>query len=76
VISPSTGRLDRVKKMPHYAQWGVGHVWLVDPIWRSLEVFKLRDGIWQMQSTHTDDAKVRAEPFDAVELDLALLWAR
>jgi hypothetical protein len=26
--------------------------------------------------TSRDHAKIRAEPFDAVELDLAVLWAR
>jgi len=25
--------------------------------------------------THRDDERVRAEPFDALELDLSLLWA-
>jgi hypothetical protein len=24
---------------------------------------------------HRDDARVRAEPFDAIELDLSLLWS-
>ncbi len=37
VISPSSGRLDRVKKMPVYARAGVAHLWLVDPIARTLE---------------------------------------
>jgi Uma2 family endonuclease len=77
VISPSTSRLDRVKKLPHYARWGVGHLWLVDPLQRTLEVFKLNGGgNWELLSTHSDDDKVRAVPFDAIELDLALLWAR
>jgi Uma2 family endonuclease len=30
VISPSSGRLDRVKKMPVYAREGVAHLWLID----------------------------------------------
>ncbi len=28
-----------------------------------------------IMATHADDARVRAEPFDAIELDLAVLWA-
>jgi hypothetical protein len=27
------------------------------------------------RGAYADEAKVRAEPFDAIELDLALLWA-
>ncbi len=75
VLSPSTQRLDRVLKLPIYSREGVVHVWLVDPIYRTLEVFELRDGVYALIATHSDDAKVRAVPFDAIELDLALLWA-
>jgi len=30
---------------------------------------------WLIVAVHRDDARVRAEPFDAIELDLAVLWA-
>jgi hypothetical protein len=33
-----------------------------------------RPAQWTSLSVFTDDAKVRAEPFAAVELDLAALW--
>jgi Uma2 family endonuclease len=82
VISPLTGRLDRVKKLPHYARWGVSHLWFVDPLQRTLEIYRLAQGesgqvpSWSVVGTYAYDAKVRAEPFDAIELDLAILWAR
>ena len=41
ILSPSTARLDRVRKLPVYAEHLVGHVWLVDPLAQSLEVFVL-----------------------------------
>jgi hypothetical protein len=50
-------------------------VWLVDPLLRTLEVLRLQTGKWLIVDTWKDDAKVRAEPFDAIELDLAILWA-
>jgi Uma2 family endonuclease len=75
VISPRTGRLDRIKKLPAYVSAGVGHAWLVDPLQRTLEVFRNESGRWTLLSTHAEDAKVRAEPFDAVELELGALWA-
>jgi Uma2 family endonuclease len=49
--------------------------WLVDPVERTLEVYRLIDGRWSLLGTFSDDERVRAEPFDAIELDLALLWA-
>jgi Uma2 family endonuclease len=75
VLSPSTAKMDRVLKLPIYAEHQVGHAWLVDPTQRTLEVLRLEAGRWSIVATHQDAAKVRAEPFDAVELDLGLLWA-
>jgi hypothetical protein len=76
VISPSTGALDRAKKMPHYARAGVGHVWLVDPTPQTLEIFRLDGEGWRLEATHAGEAVVAAPPFDAVPLELARLWAR
>jgi len=76
VVSPSTGRLDRTAKMPAYAREGVGFAWLVDPLQHTLEVFALRDGHWVLIATHAQDERVRAQPFDAVELELGALWLR
>ena len=75
VISRSTEKIDRAKKLPIYAAHGVRNVWLANPIQRTLEVLRLHDGKWLTLAVHCDNAKVRAEPFDAIELDLADLWA-
>ncbi|NOK23465.1 Uma2 family endonuclease, partial [Corallococcus carmarthensis] len=76
VLSPSTRKLDREAKLPVYAREGVRHVWLMDPLTRTLEVFGLRDGRYEVPLTHSGGDAVRAEPFDAVELDLAFIWGR
>jgi Uma2 family endonuclease len=75
VLSDATRKLDRAKKVPIYARSGVTNVWLVDPIARTLEVLRLEREKYVIMATWADDAKVRAEPFDAIELDLAILWA-
>ena len=74
VLSPSTARLDQVLKKRRYAEEGVAHLWLVDPVARTLQVYKLGSGHWIDLGAFSDDDTVRAEPFDAVELKLALLW--
>ena len=74
VLSPSTAGLDRIKKSRVHAKQGVRHMWVIDPRARTLEVYRLHDGLWTQVSTHEADEKVRAEPFEAVELDLANLW--
>ena len=76
VASPSTAAIDRAK-MPVYAREGVKHLWIIDPIERLLEVFALTpEGRWLLLGVHHDDAKVRAVPFDAIELDLSKLWSK
>ena len=75
VLSPSTAGLDRVKKLAIYAAFGVRHVWLVDPREQTLEVLRLEGERWLIAAAHSGEERVRAEPFDAIELDLSILWA-
>jgi Uma2 family endonuclease len=74
ILSPSTARDDRVRKLPIHARHGVRHAWVIDPRLRTLEVLRLHEGSWLIASTHHKEERVRAEPFDAVEIDLSLLW--
>jgi Uma2 family endonuclease len=74
IISPSTEAEDRGEKMTIYARENVAHAWLIDPSVRTLEIFRLDGETWRMVKTWHGDVKVRAEPFDAVELDLTVLW--
>ncbi len=74
LVSPSTARHDRIRKVPLYAQYRVQYLWLVDPAVRTFEAFRLKEGNWSLFASHAEDEKIRAEPFQEIELDLALLW--
>jgi Uma2 family endonuclease len=74
VISPSSASLDRVRKKHLYAREGVQYVWLVDPAACTLEVFQLHEGLWLEKGSWSGDERVRAEPFEALELELSALW--
>ena len=77
VLSPSTERYDRGAKVRLYAQSGVSHAWLVNPLQHTLEALRLSSETptkWTSLAVFTEDAKVRAEPFESFELDLAVLW--
>ncbi len=75
ILSPSTSSLDRVQKLAIYAREKVAHVWLIDPLARTLEVLRLEHGRWSILATHAGGEVVRAEPFTEIELELPALWA-
>lgn len=76
VISASTERVDRGKKMRIYRREGVSHVWLLNPTAQTLEVYRLEGERWVLLETYEGDEVIRAEPFEAIELPLGTLWAR
>lgn len=75
VVSPSTGRLDRARKMPIYAREGVAFLWLVDPASHTLEAYRLEGGRWVVLATWGGAESVHVAPFDAVAVDMRRWWA-
>jgi Uma2 family endonuclease len=76
VLSPSTRALDQGPKLAVYAREGVGHVWWVDPKARSLQVLRLEGSGYKFLGLNMGAARVRAEPFEALEWELDFLWGR
>jgi len=85
VLSPSTAGRDRVIKQAIYARENVGHLWFVDPLARTVEVFAL-DGQpgddaaggprrWTLVTAVEADAEVALPPFESLSFPLARLWA-
>ncbi|MDR3570155.1 MAG: Uma2 family endonuclease, partial [Syntrophobacteraceae bacterium] len=74
LLSPKTAGTDKSLKRAIHARAGVPHLWLIDPIARTLDVFRLVEGNWLVAGFFAGDDTVRAEPFQAVEMDLGLLW--
>jgi Uma2 family endonuclease len=74
LLSESTENHVRGIKKRIYRRERVGHYWLLDPTEQTLEVLRLEGGRWSLVAEHRGDARVRAEPFGSIELDLSLLW--
>ena len=75
VLSASTRRVDLQEKRPVYAREGVAHLWLIDPIDRTLEAFELRQGEWVLIACAKDDEAVSVRPFDSITFSLDDLWS-
>lgn len=74
VLSPLTAAFDRARKLGVYAVHGVRHAWLVDPTLQTLEVLRLSGAHWTLLATFVGRTAARAEPFEAIELELGSLW--
>lgn len=74
VLSPKSGRRDRIIKRALYEKHQVPSLWYVDPLARSLDALRLTEQGWLIEGIFADDDLVRAKPFDAVDLPLGDLW--
>lgn len=74
VLSPSTAIEDRTEKLPLYQRAEVRYLWLIDPLGFSLEAYELQAQGYLLILTKRGQTTVRVPPFDAIEIDLALLW--
>jgi len=74
VISPSTERIDRGRKLRIYARENVSHLWLVNPVVKTTETYRLQGANWSLINTLSGDETIRAEPFEAVPLDMSRWW--
>jgi Uma2 family endonuclease len=68
ILSPGQEARDRVDKMQSYFAAGVAHYWLGNPRSRLLEAYRRVDVGWALVLSAKSGQKIRAEPFDAVEL--------
>ncbi len=74
IISPSNASNDTVKKKRVYHQHQVPHYWLLDPVQETLSVLRWSaDGYVEVLNAMRGE-RVRAEPFDAIELSLAVFF--
>lgn len=74
VVSPSNANRDTVRKLRLYHRVGLPHYWIVDPRDETLTVFRFSpDGYINRLRAERHEV-VCAEPFDAVELFVGVLF--
>ncbi|GLC89056.1 Uma2 family endonuclease [Lysinibacillus piscis] len=53
VLSPSTARKDRGDKKELYEKHGVKEYWIIDPVAKSIEVYLLKEGKYNLDNVYT-----------------------
>ena len=74
VISPSTGSIDRRRKLQLYARYAVPYYWIVDPPARTIEAHGLVRGAYHAAGTLSGDATVSLPPVPDLALDAREIW--
>ena len=81
VLSPSTARNDRFNKKALYEKYGVKEYWIVDPLGKTIEVYHLIDGKFELDDFYvehredewkrmTDREKAEAEAHHTIKVSL------
>jgi Uma2 family endonuclease len=73
VVSESNRTVDTVTKLRRYHQAGVPHYWILDQVDRTLTVHRHTLDGYLVALRASADEHVRAEPFEAIELQVAVL---
>lgn len=71
IMSPSTGRKDRLLKMGIYQRAGVKHYWIVSPEDKTMECFCLKDGVYALVAAGMDEDTLEHPGFPGLVMALA-----
>lgn len=71
LISPSSGRRDRNEKRKLYARFGVKEYWIGDPANKSIEIFVLKNGRYELHCAAEVQGKLTSVVLTGLEFDLA-----
>ena len=74
VLSPSNAGYDRTDKFDLYQAAGVPFYWIVDPMERAVEAYRIEHGVYLRSGHGTGDDVLRLPPFTDLEIPLARLW--
>ena len=74
VLSPATAQYDRTTKAQRYAALGVLHYWLVDPVLRCLECYRLAAGAYEPVVMGGAEASVSHPAFPGLQLSGPTFW--
>ncbi|MEP6654738.1 MAG: Uma2 family endonuclease [Myxococcales bacterium] len=74
ILSASNARDDQVTKFETYRRCGVPHYWIVDPTQRTLRVHRWTSEGYLVVLNAQSGQRVRAEPFEAIELQVGVLF--
>jgi len=74
ILSPGSATMDQTDKFDLYAANGVAFYWIVDPMNRTFNAYRLKKGKYVLTSSGVRSDVVSAEPFPKLKIPLAKIW--
>lgn len=74
VLSPSTYRHDRIRKLQLYARAGVKEYWIVNPEPPIFEVLSLNEGAYRVCGAYSECDELRSPAFPGITLSLSEIF--
>ena len=74
ILSPTTRMRDRKLKAERYAALGVPHYWIVDPVARTLECYRLESARYTTVLTAESPSHVSHPDWPGLTIDLGAIW--
>ena len=74
ILSPSTGRNDRMRKPALYPAFGVGHYWILDPAQNQLQAFALDNGRYFLEAMLDSEDVFEPSLFPGLRILLSQLF--
>ncbi|MGY0694987.1 Uma2 family endonuclease [Virgibacillus sp. FSP13] len=77
ITSPSTARIDKIKKFNKYEQAGVKEYWIIEPLEIIVSVYTLQENLrYGRPDLYSDDDQVQVSIFDDLVIDLELVFGK
>jgi len=74
ILSDSTARYDKTKKLDKYEKIGIKEYWIVDPEKEEVLVFVLNNGVYGKPDFYFNNDKVKLKSLENVEIDLEAVF--
>ena len=74
VISPSSIRQDRFSKKDNCERYGVAEYWLVDPANATIEIYRLREGKYELADFAGKEGKITSEILGGQVIELSSIF--
>jgi len=74
VLSRSTERRDRGRKMDLLARSGVPEYWIADPVRNVLEIYELKDGCYLLTGTYDQNAQVSSPTLKGLRFEASRVF--